>query len=1847
MADIIDLKVMIGNSSSNMSSLPCAIDTPTPIISWELPSDIKQQRFNIRIRPVHNAGLFINGSLLSTQTTFQYPSTSRMNYKYYGLCCLEIAISENKSGEYEYSSGELYFVYDDVLEILRTGEKFVFRWDNASDDETLWSDMKYNLVVSDSPLFEDGNIIFDGIVNSTSKNETSYSVLFDKKYNFVYWRVRAFDGLDYGDFTQVNAFKMTDNNPPVIKINSINPYNDTNKDVEIDITIIDSENDRINLEVYYCGGLVGDKYVLASLINSVVCIKPGSYRLIWRSSLDEKKISSSDYKIKIVAIDDGGLYSIDESDNFYMDNLSVGADIGTNSSINNIYTVVGKIALVNRFTYEKDECPLSSKMIVFGDSYTYEFPNISGNIETFNTYRTGGLIFPLTTPPETEDNNGDDWVFSGGGGGDDEETVEPEYPKGMLIYQGESQPEKGDDLDSDDPDFVRDIEHVDEDGNFREMSERIGYKNINNIIRSGYARFLYSFYACEESKCETCDGKGWFGVEEDKTVPSTYKYKYKRKVCPDCLGNRFIKEPNISPSLVKISKSFVSVNRNEKLYLNGGRRIIIDDDFLIMDSEGIVREDEYVVDTGDNSIIFARGMKDVTIIYNVEKYKVETKLFTVSRWIPIERYFSPYDKVNLIHSFKLYGNIAINSMKKFKFSPTLNSGWFSEYERENSNSRYRFKVGSIPDDSYYQIDCPLLKNKMLHMYGVYNGINTFGRLGVKKEQEPIKDNYRLIGNAHVDKLSIKEHVSKLSGKLTDIVKEYIPGTTYDNPILASGRKTPTHRYEPGLFTICGSLYKENEIGNLKIIFLQSSWQVYNTIHWSGGGSASTLTQVQYCKVNSDGSNGVFYDVISENSDYYEEQGAWFIPPQTWHCYWNTEDQIERDNESSYRIRIRQYNILSKTFTQWSYSETTFMFKDGATNPANIYYVEYFKFSKKLYIYYRLDDKDMEPFNIVSISYRVDGGSWVPINKTSLSGDMANLSSNPGEDGNGNKHLIVWDTSSFSLKASDDYRIRIEVIKTKFASGYSMPLLKWYKTPNTTSDIQERLIDTYEGSWVRFYWDEEEKKTKALSNPTFVSGRIKEVEDDIFNLKCQNEPLPDSCNGYFTFVTGVDIVKDGNKIISANVTNARVVDSVIVDGKEYFLKDWLNHKIDGVSRNNLLYNYSSDINSYINIVNSARDIINDARKYTRRCLIDQGYYCNGFKNNTPIYVNDDSSNSNSTIIDENCYFQFKVLTYFEDSFDDKGFYKPKYSEYAGDVIESGTIVDVLPDGTTKESQYSYHEYERTSHVLTRILMDKYSKFNSQNGKPLRDIIFNEYGDRIATNIGGDEYIENESKENSTDDTVLKESSYETFVIPLSMLPGEVEGDITNTDTFEGNYNWKVSSYNLLYGRPEEQPEFYATNTYNRDIVTLRITTRAPEGLTTAKINDIKYIDKLFDRYLIEKDCSNSYSISYFDEDNYLYGNDIIKETVFATDPPDYAISKGYCADFTWTPLTKYRTRPVVIIDNDDEKHFWYIKENYYGSKIICHAKGKTFFRVGEYDTAIPYANIQLSDELEGITDVFSHSIIMLNNMYMMYYIANNGSEYRIKVSTSSNGDTWNHNDVSVPHTGVYNLCVSLDNDVIKMFYCVYENGAFNVYSSSSNNGDTFSNEELVMSSNNTISNIFVLDDIIFYTEEEQLQDNSYKYTIKCSSEAFPTIENASNPYVINDGLGYRMFFDRDGKIYSVFMKNYIEKSIVKNNEYLSSVISGNIDSIYSSAKGASTTLSINRAYQVGFETYCTDEFRTMNLDDIVGWVVTGKNNAKYKEYRIEGQFLTNENKDSVEGVMEPYPFKYMYIIKDLY
>ena len=135
---------------------------------------------------------------------------------------------------------------------------------------------------------------------------------------------------------------------------------------------------------------------------------------------------------------------------------------------------------------------------------------------------------------------------------------------------------------------------------------------------------------------------------------------------------------------------------------------------------------------------------------------------------------------------------------------------------------------------------------------------------------------------------------------------------------------------------------------LQIIYLQDSWSEYNTIHWNGEISATTTYNVQYKEVNDD----VWRDVIPENGFYDYTRNVWLVNANERHCYWHTINQIPFDLTKNYQIRVRQYNTLSGTFTASVTSTTTFQFAEEETNPANIFFVEYKRLSKELYIYYR-------------------------------------------------------------------------------------------------------------------------------------------------------------------------------------------------------------------------------------------------------------------------------------------------------------------------------------------------------------------------------------------------------------------------------------------------------------------------------------------------------------------------------------------------------------------------------------------------------------------------------------------------------------------------------------------------------------------------------------------------------------------------------------------------------------------------------------------------------------------------------------------------------------------------------
>jgi hypothetical protein len=1686
----IDLQLQIGNNLSSLKNCPCAISSPSPIISWTLPSGVLQSRYNIKVTPLEGTGLFINGSEYGSQTFFQYPTTNPMSYNFYGLCKLEVYISSNLDGDYEYYSGEKFFVFDNSLEIIN-GEYASFKWDNALDIDTQWNNLRYHLMVSSSIDFTNNVVLDVNNIYPSQKEITLYNT--DYKFNkgiFFYWKVRAFDGLDYGEFSKTNAFMLTDNINPEISINSITVIEEKNKDVMIEVTLSDSYNDRLSLEVYYRGGNVGNTWVLASLTNSVTSVMPGTYNISWRSSLDEKKVSSS-YQIRIIATDKGGLSGEDISDIFDLDNSLVGIDTGGDGSISNNYIITGWLATRTRFNTLNDFI-VNGKILDIWTSMKIELFPVNCYINTWSIYRTGEINSFFRK------DNRDDFIG---------------YPDGMKIYQRSGT--QGTDLNPLDQNFIWDNVHVDSLGRYREMSNQTSFKTVG-ADRFGLVKFCKKIAANSQLVCPTCNGTGWSGVVIDPSVPSGHKYKYKRVTCDRCDGNRFVSDLS-----------------NSNLLQNS--------------------------------------------IYSIPKY------------LPIDRFFYPLNKSMLTDDFPLKGMID-NPIKT-----------------DITNVPVSGQIVAAPEE----IEMTTIESS------------------------------KVIGEIVGDPIFIKEDESPIFGTIKTVKENYVPGMSYDDEFFMRNRETPTHRWEPGIFTIKGNLYKETLLEDFKIIFLQNEWSVYNTIHWSGPGSVNTMTQVQYCQIRENGSNGTFRDVIAENSIYHNDNGCWLVPAQVWHCKWDTSSQITRSDNNLYKLRIRQYNIISKTFSSWKYSETNFSIKEAAINPANIYYTEYMKFSKSLNIYFRLDDKDNDLFNIIAIYYKEGTQDWILIDNNDIDGNLCSLSSSPGEDGTGNKHLIVWNTISYNLTASNDYRLKIEVTKSKFINEFDMPLLKWKKTVNTVRDIQERIVERNMGFWQKFHIEDDGTITK-LDNEVFIPGRIKELEDMIFKIKIENDPLPEGADGYYSFMEGYVLTRDNNfNPISVNITDSKLNTTAEVDGDNYNLIDWLSFKDDsGESRNNRIYVLQEEIQAYIEETNIARQAIENSRNYVRRNLIDQGYYCNGFKNNTPVY-----ESLNSNYIDEDSKFLFKVLTYFPNNIAENGFYNSVFSEHLGAQIYSET---------TGDSTFTVHEYERTSEIFSRIQIDQMSSFKSVNGQPMRDILFNEDGERLVTSIGGENTLVNNKLETSyalhgeietsnnanldiniSSESTVNPTSLNTFYIPENQLPGQAREVSLWGDTFDGAYSWRVSSYNLLYGVPIEQP-FFSASASGESVINLSVTIKGDKDIVSAKITGLYFIEDFFASYS-EEDSNSSCEISIL------------------TDPSLAEIESGCCSEFNWTPLTLKRHRPVVIKDNHNNYHLWYIKEASYQDNtgevvenVVVYAKGKTPTKIGEYSMAVPVTNVRISDEIsdrlspsganESASDIFGHTIALIDGTFIMYYLVRYLTFNKLFMKTSSDGYIWGNPTLISLDSRIYNPFVRIENNRIALYGCLFDGVDFLVNRYTSLDGINFNDGEVFFSSNNPISSFFIMEhnseDVFFFTECIN-ENETYVYNIKNSSNnsIFPTIENASNPFIIKEGFDYIVYFERDNKIFNTTWRNYTKKPAFESWNNGASV-TGEIEYLSCSEDGIVHSLSFNRSSLYN----CTKE--------ILGWIVTGENNTTAKEYRIEGEFLSEDNISLANGEMYPSPFNYTKLMKEL-
>lgn len=307
------LGIAIEDDKGNINRLPYPTAASSPIFSWEVPPGKVQKAFCLELKTRFPTTLsdgttgyaYYNSSIIESETPKHQVSFSMFQNVWAGIIEVRIRLY-NGQGEVIYSTHETtevvypfeptpqgyrwdstydgyYYVLDTVVEQVTGTVNPIFQWRNVTDED-VGQTISYQLQWSLTPLFLEGVYGQLGVSNTKTlpavETPGLYSTLqtiVDKK-DPLFFRVRAYDGLDYGEWSKVNGFYSTPSSAPYcifnwVETNCTSTYPNVllrpNGEVEISFRVIDIDTPIVSAYLTY--KLDGIEYP-CSLDSSTVSI---------------------------------------------------------------------------------------------------------------------------------------------------------------------------------------------------------------------------------------------------------------------------------------------------------------------------------------------------------------------------------------------------------------------------------------------------------------------------------------------------------------------------------------------------------------------------------------------------------------------------------------------------------------------------------------------------------------------------------------------------------------------------------------------------------------------------------------------------------------------------------------------------------------------------------------------------------------------------------------------------------------------------------------------------------------------------------------------------------------------------------------------------------------------------------------------------------------------------------------------------------------------------------------------------------------------------------------------------------------------------------------------------------------------------------------------------------------------------------------------------------------------------------------------------------------------------------------------------------------------------------------
>jgi hypothetical protein len=1746
MAQEIDFQLRIGSTLERTRVCPTVTDSTTPIIAWTIPEEIVQRRINIEIRSLEpgQVGYFLLGETVTSNTYLQYPVGLPMNFNFYGLCSIQLAVSEDPDigTEFEFTSGIQYFVLDLNAEILFNSDNTYFQWTDSIDPDGTTQSLIYQLQVSRDPLFENPLLEYYDInvPEEESSSFTKYLSNLETGYTY-FWRVRSYDGLDWGPWTRTNGFENVVNYAPIITFNSVNPLGNDEGDVIIEFTIEDLDEEPVYIEMFYTGGNAGEERTKMSMLNPLIRVQPGTHTVIWRSGRDEQLISADDYVIYGLPTDSIAPGFEGYFGPFSMDNSTIGLDPGGIGAVDIEFPIFGNFVKLKDDDYKEDGFPLWGYTIptgLFLDGHIS--PVLTPYVRPWQHYKRGNLDSDIRS-------EGSDSRYGFGYYAQFGQYHGLDFTYGMKASLNRN--EEPNNLDYLEPDFTLYEEYVNESG----WHEKIGELEWGKLQgRYGYVAFTRVFWS-DRNQCPDCGGKGW--RQEDlipvSEPPGGY---YKRQPCPGCNGSRF--------------------NPNDP-YWNG-----------VSSSDRMYRWSE---------------------VY----------------WVPINEVVTPGDRNFLSLSRIVTPKIAAEKEDFFMGSPESATISRGEYDPSINHQRI------APTIKFSQAT----KNNNEKTSGVIDWWNIGESSFVKKTyttQEP--DEFPVQGVISHES-EIQEQEFPIEGSIRAGKEDYLTGYGPEESRLNINRTSPTHRYAKGIWYLSSSITQIEPLEPLKIIYLQSGWDAYNTIHWQATISSVSRIHLQVAKFFDDGTRTEYYDVITEGAEYFPEINAYLVSPNVWSAYWDIIRKQFTEEGYDYRLRIRQFDTVSKSSSQWIYS-SKFVVDRFASNPPNILYSEYDKWRKVLNVTYRIDDSQNEFYDITGAWYSVDGRTFIPINQGDLSGQKYDLSSDITEVSGiaNNVHTISWQTSSYNLEPGSKYRFRLEVVPSRITNGVTPPFFRWTKDYNPRLRRAELNLLDIQGQVQYYVYNGDTDQWEYIEGGVAIPGRLDRLEFEKDEIELVPPP-----SGKWMFYT------------PQNNTG------ILTDPEGY--QDWLNEDlIPGISRNQVLQEKEDEINELRNKEIPYWGLERDeAEKDIRKYLINQGFYNNGFNNNNPA----------------NGIFRFRVE-----------------SQPGPDSVDLET------------GQYTPY-YSTRFEVYHRVQLDFFDTFDSQvDGHPLRDIMFNQEGDRIqggardrlqktlpagTSETQGHEYDVEETwkdfgeGEGQPWDTELREDTeggflgeqaevessdeeipYVTYTIEKSLLPGERFAYFKNysypsvddilpsgiSSFSDESYYWRTASYNIVDGPTKEVPipTITSIGLYQPvNKMSLSYTLFGDEQLSTASITSMEYS---------------------LETKSPAWEQDV--EISFPTDRPVGYEMQDEGNPTIHVPYGLDRSRPSVILTEDHQFMLWYSKKNAYSEDTIFGARGKSWGEFGEYENIFPRQGNRTLFSFNGALGIHSPSVILDNGLYTMYATMLKDGSNKIIVSTSTDAENWSEPSVieGIP-SGSYSPCILKDSQYYHIWFCQSLTTS-EIYYARSTDGVNFTMQNsgnAVLTHTYNLNTPWVIESgsglIMYYTKYDS-GGQSTIYSV-ASNDGITWTEDqqeistldSMNPCVIpcyyGGNLEYRIFYNTisgsDVRIRTASKTDRVWKPLPIFTEWSGTNQINHWNIIGDRSGSPSSKFGLEYSIDI-ILTYQSAELKNSTPEDDVRLRIHMTNDDSTREFLVQSHWIDYNNAEEFSANVEPETYNYNEEVKNM-